>query len=188
LYVGDQPQSISFSPTFLSRSGGFNILGDNNQVEEYRHHTISSTAPEIASNKLRFPGTVNKSHARRRLKYAELPRDIEKALDLVAGHLGNVSQIRKFKDNLEIKLPDVEQQVRIKAGEVLICRQELQKLKQKLADKDSRAEKIQMENAELRENLQDARALAKLQDDEMKSWQSTLRSMLGNREGSSIRS
>lgn len=148
----------------------------------------SSSVPEIVHSRARSTGKggVRKSPQRKRSKYSDLPRDIERALDLIASHLGDSSQLRKSQEDAETKSRAGEQKMRIQEGELLICRQELQAVQQRLSIEISNVEKLRAENAELRQELLDSRKLAERKANEMKNWQSMLRTMMSNGEGPSV--
>lgn len=145
---------------------------------------ILCTSPEIPLTGTRTPERERGKRipSRKRSKYSSLPKDIEKALDLVLSHLGDMTQLRKSKEGIENRSRDLEQEVKIQEGKVRICRQELQALSQRLAEKVSMVEELRAKNAEYHKQLADARTLADSKDAEMKNWRNILHTMITTRE------
>jgi hypothetical protein len=183
--VGEGP-SIPLSTVLQSRSGICEKSHDNHELDDHKipRHVTSSPAPETVPNKIRRIGKGGgKPSPRKRSKYSDLPRELEKALELITSHLGDATQSRKSKDDVESKSRALEQKMRIQEGEVLLCRQELHAVKQRLSSEAANVEKLRAENSNLRKELLEARVLAEKKESEMKNWQSMLRTMMGSAEG-----
>ena len=183
---GKEP--ISLSSVMKNRSG----LSENEQANNKMDNDSNAQPPiaspvlETAHRKTRRAGKrTQKSPTRKRSKYSDLPKDLEKALDLITSNLEGASRSKKSQDDVDNKARAMEQKLRIQDGEVLLIRQELQAVKQKLLNEVSSADILRTENAELREKLQEARALAEQKDTELRNWQGMLRNMIGNSDGTS---
>jgi hypothetical protein len=183
---GGRHRAISLTTVLQHRAGVSAKANGGDGLDGHSNRdVISSTAPKPPPSRIRSPerGRGNK---RKRSKYSSLPKDIEKALDLIASHLEDMSQVRKSQDDIEIRSRDLEQKVRMQEGKVVICRQELQVLSRRLAEEVSSTDKLRAENAEFRKQLQDTRALADIKENEMKNWRNMLRTMMTIREDSSM--
>jgi hypothetical protein len=183
---GDGPPSISLNTVLQSRAGTSDKAGNiERKGHDDIHRTTSFMAPSVTwSSTHRTEREDNKPPPRKRSKYSDLPKDIEKAMNLIAAQLEGVSKNRKYQDDIENKSRALEQKVKIQEGEVHIYRQELQCLKQKLANKSTETEKLRTGKAEIWKQLQDSRALSEARQNEMEKWQSMLRSMIYTRENS----
>jgi hypothetical protein len=179
---GEDP--ISLSSVLKNRTGRRDTENENDKPDNHSNSrpSVSSSVPEAATTRPRR-ARVQKSSSKKRSKYSELPKDLEKALELITSNLESVSRSRKSQDDGDTKARALEQQLRIQEGEVLICRQEIQAVKQRLLDEMSAADILRSENAELRQKLQDSQALAESKESELRNWQGMLRTMVGNRDG-----
>lgn len=147
---------------------------------------MSTAALETAQNKVRRTGKgIHKSPTRKRSKYSDLPRDVEKALELITSRLEDASRSRRSQDDVDSKAQAMEQKLKIQEGEALLSRQELQAVKQKLFNEVSNVDRLKAENADLREKLHEARGLAEQKENELKNWQGMLRTMIGSSGGES---
>ncbi|PMD43885.1 hypothetical protein L207DRAFT_482494 [Hyaloscypha variabilis F] len=162
-------------------------------VEESTRHIqshvgVASSIPSTSQSKPRRTGklTGSESAPRKRYKYSDIPADVEKALDLIKNHLINVSQPRKSEVDVEDKAQVLAQKMKIQEGEMLICRQELQTVKQKLSIELSDAETLRAENADLRKEVQELRAMVRQKEDQMKNWQNMLRGVIGAEIGNAV--
>jgi len=75
--------------------------------------------------------------------------------------------------------------MKIRDGELLLCRQELQDAKQKLFTGMADMEKVRAENDELRREMQELRASAQIKESQLSNWQNMLRQMMGADAGPS---
>lgn len=185
--VGEGP-SISLSTVLQSRSEISEKNHGSHELDDHKipRHVTSSPAPETVPNKLRRIGKGGgRPSPRKRSKYSDLPKELEKALELIASHLGDSTQSRKSRDDVESKSRALEQKMRIQEGEVLLSRQELHAVKQKLSSEVAKVEKLKAENNDLRKELLEARVSAEKKESEMKNWQNMLRSMMASAEGES---
>jgi hypothetical protein len=169
-----------------SRSGPSDNDHEGNKSDDYSNNRcpVPSDIEETTQGKKRRAGKgVHQSPPRKRSKYSDLPADIEKALDLITSHLEDASRPRRWQDDFDSKARAIEQKFKIQEGEVLLYGQELQTVKQKLLNEISTTERLGAENADLREKLEEARALAERKGDEMKNWRTMLRTMIGTADG-----
>jgi hypothetical protein len=149
---------------------------------------ISGSIPITPHSKPRRTGKNGRQQSapRKRYKYSDIPADVEKALDLIKNHLINVSQPRKSEVDVEDKAQVLAQKMKIQEGEMLICRQELQTVKQKLSIELSDAEMFRAENADLRKEVQELRAMVRQKEDQMKNWQNMLQGVIGAEIGNAV--
>jgi hypothetical protein len=168
-------------------------LGEVHSTENFTKHTQSQTAtscsiPTTLQSKPRRTGKMagNKSPPRKRYKYSDVPADVENALDLIKNHIINVSQPRKSQVDEDEKAQILEQKLKIQEGQMLICRQELEAMKQKLSIELSNTEMVKVENAGLRKEIEELRAMGQKREDQMKNWQNMLRGVVGVEIGTSV--
>jgi regulator of replication initiation timing len=185
-YSGEE--QIPVSSVLKSRSGP----SDNDHeiskshVHNQNRPVMSTAALETAQNKVRRTGKgIHKSPTRKRSKYSDLPRDVEKALELITSRLEDASRSRRSQDDVDSKAQAMEQKLKIQEGEALLSRQEMQAVKQKLFNEVSNVDRLKAENADLREKLHEARGLAEQKENELKNWQGMLRTMIGSSGGES---
>lgn len=179
---------ISLSSVMKDRAGMRDTENENEKPENHCNSrpSVSSPIPEAAPSRARRVGKRSqKSPSRKRSKYSDLPKDLEKALELITTNLESVSRSRISQDEGHTKARALEQQLRIQEGEVLICRQEIQAVKQKLLDEISVADILRSEIAELRQKLQESQASTESKENELRNWQDMLRTMIGNTAGKS---
>jgi hypothetical protein len=141
-------------------------------IENSTKHTqnqiaISCSTPITSQSKPRRTGKMagNKSPPRKRYKYSDVPADVENALDLIKNHIINVSQPRKSPVDGDEKVQVLEQKLKIQEGQLLICRQELEAVKQKLSTELSNMEMVKAENAELHKEVEELRAMGQKRED-----------------------
>ena len=181
---GEEP--ISLSSVMKNRSGLSDNDHDKSKTDNHDNARppIPSPVLETAHGKTRRGGTrTQRSPARKRSKYSDLPKDLEKALELITSNLEGASRSKKSQDDVDSKARIMEQKLRIQDGEVLIIRQELQAVRQKLLDEVSSADILRAENAKLCEKLQETRELVEQKENDLKNWQGMLRTMIGNVDG-----
>lgn len=141
------------------------------------------TAVHGSQGKLRRPGRPrNKSPPRKRSKYSDLPSEVERAFDLIKSHLEGVSKNKRSHEDVENRAKILEQKMKIQEGEIFICHQELQAVKQKLSEEVSTTEKLKGENAALRKEVEELRELAQRKESQLKNWQNMLRTMVNTEE------
>jgi hypothetical protein len=157
---------------------GYSVQESTRQIQ--CSPSISSCIPSTSRGKHRRTGKVagSKSPPRKRYKYSDVPEDVENALDLIRNHLYSVSQSTKSQD-VDERAQVLEQKMKIQEGEMLICRQELQAMKQKLSVEVSNMETVRAENAELRQEVEELRAIAQKKEDQMKNRQHMFRTVVG---------
>ncbi|KIN01619.1 hypothetical protein OIDMADRAFT_144298 [Oidiodendron maius Zn] len=181
---GEEP--ISLNTVMKNRSVPSDNDHDRNKSENHSNNqtAIPSNIQDPTQGKIRRTGKgVHKSPPRKRSKYSDLPKDIEKALDLITSRLEEASRSRRWQDDVDGKARAMEQKVKIQEGEVLLCRQELHTVKQQLLNEVTTTERLRAENADLREKLEEARTLAERKENEMKNWQAMLRTVMGSGDG-----
>jgi len=130
--------------------------------------------------------TGNKTPPRKRYKYSDVPADIENALDLLQNHIFSISHARKSQVDVDEKAQVLEQKLKIQEGEMYLCRQELETVKQNLSIELSNMEMVKAENAELRKQVEELRAMGQKKEDQMKNWQSLLRGVVGAEIGTLV--
>ncbi|RFU29419.1 hypothetical protein B7463_g6940, partial [Scytalidium lignicola] len=184
---GDGPV-ISLSSVMKNRSTDSSSHAKSNNetsksVSNEQSDGTTSSVPTTAKVKPyragKSAGGRNKSPPRKRSKYSNLPSEVETAFDLIKSHLENASNGRKSQDDVENKAKTLEQKLKIQEGEMLISRQELQSVKQKLSVELSNAEQLKMENTTLRKEVQELQELVQKKENQIKSWQNMLRTMIG---------
>ena len=179
---GDGP-SIPYSAVMENRTGSLDETqsGDESARHIQSHPPNSSSIPGKSQGRPRRRGKEErtKSPLRKRSKYSDLPADIEKALDLIKCHLESTSRYKMSQDDVKTELQALEQKMKIREGELLLCRQELQSAKQKLSTGTVDMEKVKAENVELRKETQELRASAQVKENQLNNWQKMLRQMVG---------
>lgn len=175
---GDGP-SIPFSTVMRNHSGSLD--------EIQSHPTNSSSIPGKPQGRPRRRGKAERTRSplRKRSKYSELPVEIEKALDLIKDRLESASRYNMSRDDVKTEAQALEQKMKIREGELLLCRHELQSVKQKLSTETADMETVRAENVELRKEMQELRASAQITEDQLKNWQNMLRQMMGADSGPS---
>ncbi|KAH8800495.1 hypothetical protein F5884DRAFT_554644 [Xylogone sp. PMI_703] len=184
---GEGP-SISLSTVLEARSteslnnavsGNEGAKGDSGQQTIATNSSIPPTTQTKPYRAGKLVTKRNRSPPRKRSKYSNLPSEIEKAFDLIKNHLESVSNDRRSQDTAENEVKILEQKLRMKEGEMLICNQELQAVKGKLAAEQTNIENLKTENDILRTEIQELKEVAQKKDNQMKNWQNMLRTMVG---------
>jgi hypothetical protein len=87
----------------------------NDRLEDHcnRYCAISSTAPETITSKTHYT-EGSKPPSRKRSKYSSLPKDIEKALNLIMSHLEDASRSLNCQDDIKAQSQALEQKMRIR--------------------------------------------------------------------------
>jgi hypothetical protein len=176
--------SVSLSTVIQNRADSYNTMRNSDELHSPSNNHPSTSSPVTTTTQLKprnarkGRGSKLKSLPRTRSKYSDLPNDIEKAMDLIKSHLGDVEQFKKSHNDAESMVQTLEQKTRIQDGEVLLCQQELQALKERLATEVSNTEKLRAENIELQKQLHDSYTLVERKETEMKNWQNMLRAMM----------
>ncbi|KAE9376227.1 hypothetical protein N431DRAFT_332840 [Stipitochalara longipes BDJ] len=168
-------------------------LDEAHCTEDFAKHAQSQTAiscsiQATSQSKSRRSGKMagNKSPPRKRYKYSDVPADVENALDLIQNHILSVSQPRKSQIDVDGKAQVLEQKLKIQEGEMFLCRQELEAVKQKLTVEASTLEIVRAENAELRKEVEELRVMGQKRENQMKNWQNLLQGVVGAEIGASV--
>jgi hypothetical protein len=178
------PQSNSI-PQYVAAGGNHKIGGNKpldsaslsrrqnlasiDQIQDLAHNLKKTKAPVKQMKRSYSP-------PRKRSKYSAFSSEVDKALAVITKELEKAAKVGKSEDSLRNRIQDLEQQLRLKDGQIMLTRRELE-----LA-KNENGQSCQLK-AELLD-MQQQNAMLKTQvdrkDSELKDWREKLKSLLGN--------
>jgi hypothetical protein len=131
------------------------------------------TLPHKGSN-----GRSRRSHSppRKKSKYSAFSVDVDKALTIIHKELEKASQLGRSEGSLQDKIQALEQQLKLKDGQIQLGIKELEFAKRKHGESSL----LEAENKQLKEQNVKLVNLVERKDAELKDWRSKLRTLIGN--------
>lgn len=143
--------------------------------------SVGPNASEIIQSPVKTRRTKNSySPPRKKSKYSAFSSEVDKALAVIHRELEKAAQVGKSEGNLEDKIKDLEQRLRVQDGQMLLATRELDLAQKNLAAERRHAETFRSEHAQYREEAVRLREEVERKDAELRDWRSKLRSMMGN--------
>lgn len=115
------------------------------------------------------------SPPRKRSKYSAFSSEVDKALAVIHKELESAAQKGKSEDSLRERIQTLEQELRLKDGQITLMNQELE-----VAKKNGEAARIKVMNQELKEQNDTLKALLEKKEGELRDWRTKLKTLLGN--------
>lgn len=174
--LGRPPTVADTPPTKLTRPLE-NISNPKPATKSRPHPTDASHDPR--AKKL---GRARQSFSpvRKKSKYSTFSAEVDKALSILYSELETAARYGKSEDNLQTKVQDLEQTLRLQEGKMKLSSRELEILRKKLADKHSESTRLMSENVGYKEEIRKLHEIVELKDRELRSWQIKLRTMMGS--------
>lgn len=116
------------------------------------------------------------SPPRKRSKYSAFSSEVDKALAVIHKELEAAAQNSRSEDSLRERIQTLEQELRLKDGQILLTSRELELARQNGGD----STRLGVENRELKEQNDRLKELVEKKDAELRDWRSKLKTMLGN--------
>jgi PHD-finger len=142
----------------------------------------SSQMPEARSVKELPPksstGRPRRSYSppRKKSKYSAFSVDVDKALTVIHKELEKAAQIGRAEGGLQDKIHALEQQLKLKDGQIQLGVKELEFSKRKHGESSL----LEAENKQLKEQNAKLVSLVEKKDAELRDWRLKLKSMIGN--------
>jgi len=139
------------------------------------------SAPENLQNRGKSRRTKN-SHSppRKKSKYSAFSSEVDKALSVIHRELEKAAQVGRSEGNLEDKIKNLEQRLRIQDGQMLLTTRELELAQRNLAAEHHHSETLRSEHAQCKDEVMKLREAVEKKDAELKDWRTKLRSMMGS--------
>jgi len=116
------------------------------------------------------------SPPRKKSKYSSFSVDVDKALTVIHRELEKAAQIGRSEGGLQDKIHELEQQLKLKDGQIQLGIKELEFAKRKHGESSL----FEAENKQLREQNTKLLSLVEKKDSELKDWRLKLKEMIGN--------
>lgn len=141
----------------------------NSAASDTRRITDTSTTKKSADRPL-----PTYSPPRKRSKYSAFSSHVDKALAVIHKELESAAQMEKTENSLRDRIQTLEQELRLKDGQVLLANRELE-----IARKNGDAVTLRSEIKQLREQNDGLKALVESKDGELQDWRTKLKNLLG---------
>jgi hypothetical protein len=162
--------------TILERST--DKLFPNNPVEKSRPNPTDTALDRRLS---KFGRSKRSSPPRKKSKYSTFSIEVDKALAVLHSELETAAKYGKSEDNLQNKIQDLEQNLKLQNGQMMLSSRELEALRKRLADERSETSRLKIENVGYRDENRKLFGMVQQKDAELKDWQAKLRSMMGGK-------
>ena len=120
------------------------------------------------------------SPPRKKSKYSAFSSEVDKALSVIQRELEKAAQVGRSEGNLEDKIKDLEQRLRIQDGQMLLTTRELELAKKNLAAEHRHSEVLRSEHAHYKDEVMRLKEAVEKKDGELREWRVRLRSMIGD--------
>lgn len=147
-------------------------LSTIDQVQFHAHTLKKSKAP------MRQPKR-SYSPPRKRSKYSALSSDVDKALSVIQKELETAANVGRSEENLKDRIQDLEQQLRLKDGQIMLAHRELELAR----NGNGQSGQLKAELAEMKKQNEVLKMQAEKKDAELRDWREKLKSMLGTEMG-----
>lgn len=143
-------------------------LSTIDQVQAHVHTLKKPKAPTRQSKRSYSP-------PRKRSKYSALSSDVDKALSVIQKELETAANIGRSEDSLRDKIQDLEQQLRLKDGQIMLAHRQLELAR--IGNGQSAQTKAEL--AEMKQQNEVLKIQVEKKDAELRDWREKLKSMLG---------
>jgi len=152
------------------------ISGQNDQAQVspqiYEAPSAKTLPPKSSAGRQRS----SYSPPRKKSKYSAFSVNVDKALTVIHKELEKAAQIGRAEGGLQDKIHALEQQLKLKDGQIQLGVKELEFAKRKHGESSL----LEAENKQLKEQNAKLVSLVEKKDAELKDWRSKLRTMIGN--------
>ncbi|KAK0114702.1 hypothetical protein ONS95_014187 [Cadophora gregata] len=138
--------------------------------------TAASSAPKTATAKGNV-GRPRRSYSppRKKSKYSAFSSEVDKALAVIHKELEASAHVGKAESDLRDRIQMLEQELRLKDGQIALARQELELAKRHGGDSAG----LKTENEQLKAQISRLNSLLDSKDAELRDWRARLKSMIG---------
>jgi hypothetical protein len=137
-----------------------------------KHHAPSHTKTKGSGRQLRRAY----SPPRKRSKYSSFSSEVDKALAIIHKELEVSAQIGRVEKDSQDKILELEQQLKLKDGQIMLAQRELE-----LAKSDNgQSSLLKAELADMKQQVEALKIQVKNKDTEFNDWRAKLRIMLGS--------
>lgn len=174
--LGRLPTHDEAPPIILTRP--LDTISSIKPATKSRPHPTDATLDSRPSKS----GRARKSFSpvRKKSKYSTFSAEVDKALSVLYSELETAAQYGKSEDNLQKQVQDLEQTLRLQEGQMKLSSRELELLRKKCTDKQSENTRLMSENVGFKEEIRKLSELVEQKDNELRSWQMKLRTMMGS--------
>lgn len=165
-----------------SSNGGQDMLGTQDgvgisrQIDALSGNTVKRTGELNHRTMKGNSGDQRKSFSppRKRSKYSSFSSSVDKALAVIHKELEKAAEVGKTEDGLQHQIETLEQQLKLKDGQVLLLEKELSMVKQTNGDSFT----LRQTNTELRMQIEAMRQSLQDKDQELNNWRTRLEALL----------
>ncbi|KUJ14944.1 uncharacterized protein LY89DRAFT_736001 [Mollisia scopiformis] len=158
------------------------IKGSKQKIHEIarslNNATLTETRKEPKADLTKAPSGRSRrtnSPPRKRSKYSAYSSEVDKALAVIHKELEAAAQNGKSEGSLRERIHTLEQELRLKDGQILLSSRELE-----VARQQGDTARLQAEVKELRAQNEGLKTLVEKKDAELRDWRSKLKTLLGN--------
>lgn len=121
---------------------------------------------------------TTRSPPRKKSKYSAFSSEVDKALTVIHKELESAAQIGRTENSLRDRIQSLEQELRLKDGQILLTTRELE-----MARRNGDTASLKAEISQLKEQNDGLKVLVESKDSELRDWRTKLKGLLGDDAG-----
>lgn len=118
---------------------------------------------------------TTRSPPRKKSKYSAFSSEVDKALAVIHKELESAAQVGRSESNLRDRILSLEQELRLKDGQILLATRELE-----MARRNGDTASLKADINQLKEQNDELKALVESKDSELRDWRTKLKNLLGD--------
>lgn len=151
-------------------------------LDKHAPKSVPQTTGEVLQKQSSKTKRPRRSYSppRKKSKYSTFSIEVDKALAVLHSELETAAKYGKSEDNLQNKVQDLEQTLKLQDGQMKLSTKELESLRKRFADERVVTTRLMSENVRCRDEIRRLSDMVQQKDAELKDWRAKLRTMMGS--------